>query len=271
MSPATPRSRRKAALPDPRSGPAKQAALVQAMFDRVAPRYDLANTLFSLGRDRRWRAAAVAAVAPRPGEVLLDVAAGTGRLAAGLAEAAAPASRDGHGGEAAPARVLAVDFSWRMLRVGAAAHARAGGPALLWCTGDARALPLPNASVDAVTIGFGLRNLPDPAAGLAELARVTQPGGRLVILEFSHPSGAVARRLYEGVLARAMPVAARAFTADPDAYRYLAESIRAWPDQRALAQTIADAGWQRVQYRNLTGGVVALHRAWRPAGLLDLP
>jgi demethylmenaquinone methyltransferase / 2-methoxy-6-polyprenyl-1,4-benzoquinol methylase len=238
-------------LPSPLSGPGKDAALVQRMFDRVAPRYDVANTVFSLGHDHHWRRAAVRAVAPRPGELCVDVAAGTGALAHALADSGA--------------RVLALDFSWNMVATGAARDRDGGAPRLLWCNGDGNRLPLPDGSADVLTIAFGLRNLPDPAAGLAEFARVVRPGGRLAVLEFSQPTWAPFRELYLRYLTRAMPLAARVLTSDPTAYRYLADSIRAWPDQDALARVIAGAGWERVQWKNLTGGIVALHRAVRPA------
>jgi demethylmenaquinone methyltransferase / 2-methoxy-6-polyprenyl-1,4-benzoquinol methylase len=235
------------ALPDPRSGPDKDAVLVQRMFDRVAPRYDLANALFSFGRDQRWRRAAVAAVRPRPGEVALDVAAGTGMLSRALRDAGATA--------------VALDFSFPMLAHGAS---RAGAGEVLWCNADGMALPLPDASVDIVTIAFGLRNLPDPAAGLAEFARVAKPGARLAVLEFSTPTAPWFRHVYHRYLVGAIPRLATLFTSAPAAYRYLAESIVAWPDQAGLAGVIGDAGWAGVQWRNLTGGIVALHRARRP-------
>jgi len=234
-------------LPDPRPTTDKDAALVQAMFDRVAPRYDLANTVLSLGQDRRWRRAAVVAVAPRPGQVVLDVAAGTGALA--------------HELRASGARVVAVDLSWEMLATGADRE----GPrrTLGWTNGDGTALPFRDGAFDAVTIAFGLRNLPDPEAGLRELARVTRAGGSVAVLEFARPTWAPYRWLYQSLLRSAMPAAARAFTSDPAAYRYLAESILAWPQQPALAAILRRAGWSAVRWRDLTGGVVALHTATR--------
>jgi len=242
-------------LPDPRSGPEKSAALVQAMFDRVAPRYDLANTVFSFGQDRHWRRVAAKAADLGPGDVAVDVAGGTGALSLELA--------------AAGATVLVADFSWNMLAAGADRLRRRGradrvAGRLLWCVADGMRLPLADASVDAVTIAFGLRNLPDPAAGLAEFARVTRPGGRLVVLEFSRPTWPPFREVYLRYLVGAMPVVAKVLTSDPLAYRYLAESIQAWPDQDTLARTIAGAGWREVRYANLTGGIVAVHRAVRP-------
>jgi demethylmenaquinone methyltransferase / 2-methoxy-6-polyprenyl-1,4-benzoquinol methylase len=242
-------------LPDPRPTPDKDAALVQRMFDRVAPRYDLANTIFSLGQDRHWRRVARAAADPRPGRTIVDVAAGTGMLA--------------HELRAAGARVVALDFSWNMLRTGAQRE-RAGssplgaaGAGVLWCNGDGTRLPLSDGSVDAVTIAFGLRNLPDPAGGLAEFARVLRPGGRVVVLEFSRPPWTPLRVAYHRGALAAMPLAARAMTSDPRAYEYLADSIRAWPDQRALAAIMAAAGFDRVRWKNLFGGVVACHQGVR--------
>ena len=235
--------------PDPRPTQDKDAALVQAMFDRVAPRYDTANTIFSLGQDRHWRRVAAAAAEVGPGDVVVDVAGGTGALAGELVSAGA--------------KVLALDFSWNMVATGAR-RAKAAADDRVWgCNGDGMRLPLADASVDAVTIAFGLRNLPDPAAGLAEFARVTRPGGRLVVLEFSHPTWAPFRTVYTQYLVGAIPSLARVVTSDPSAYRYLAESIQAWPDQPALARIIEGAGWDGVRWKNLTGGIVAAHQAVR--------
>ena len=235
--------------PDPRPTQDKDAALVQAMFDRVAPRYDLANSIFSMGQDRHWRRVAAHAAEVGPGDVVVDVAGGTGALAYDLA---------GTG-----ARVVALDFSWNMVSTGADRARKAGDTRILWCNGDGMRLPLADASVDAVTIAFGLRNLPDPAAGLAEFARVTRPGGRLVVLEFSHPTWPPFRTVYTRYLVGAIPSLARVVTSDPSAYRYLAESIQAWPDQHELGRIIAGAGWDGVRWKNLSGGIVAAHQAIR--------
>ena len=235
--------------PDPRPTRDKDAALVQAMFDRVAPRYDTANTILSLGQDRHWRRVAALAADVGRGDVVVDVAGGTGALASELA--------------AGGATVVALDFSWNMVATGAQRARDAGDDRVLWCNGDGMRLPLATASVDAVTIAFGLRNLPDPAAGLAEFARVTRPGGRLVVLEFSQPTWQPFRTVYTQYLMGAIPSLARVVTSDPSAYRYLAESIQAWPDQPALAEIIAGAGWDGVRWKNLTGGIVAAHQAVR--------
>jgi demethylmenaquinone methyltransferase / 2-methoxy-6-polyprenyl-1,4-benzoquinol methylase len=209
------------------------------MFDRVAPRYDLANTVFSMGQDRAWRQAAARATRLAAGEVAADVACGTGALTRELA-ALAPG-----------ATVVGLDFSLEMLR--RAGHGR-------FAAGDAIQLPLADASVDGVTIAFGLRNLPEPGQGLLEFRRVLRPGGRLVVCEFSTPVVPVLRGVYRRYLTRLMPVAARRLTSDPEAYQYLARSIGAWPDQSGLARWMQQAGFAEVAWRDLTGGIVALHR-----------
>jgi demethylmenaquinone methyltransferase/2-methoxy-6-polyprenyl-1,4-benzoquinol methylase len=223
----------------------KQPAEVAAMFDGVARRYDVTNDVLSLGQTRAWRRAVTAAVGARPGERVLDLAAGTGTSSAPFA--------------AAGALVVPCDFSLGMLRVG-----KARAPELAFTAGDAMRLPFADAAFDAVTISFGLRNIADPATGLAEMLRVTRPGGRLVVCEFSHPRWAPFRTVYTEYLMRALPPIARSVSSNPDAYVYLAESIRAWPAQRELAGIVGAAGWGRVAWRYLSGGIVALHRAWRP-------
>jgi demethylmenaquinone methyltransferase / 2-methoxy-6-polyprenyl-1,4-benzoquinol methylase len=214
---------------------------VRRMFDSVARRYDVTNGLLSLGQDRRWRRAVVSALNPRPDERVLDLAAGTGTSTQPLADLGATA--------------VPCDFSVGMLSVG-----KRGRPDLPFIAGDGTRLPFADHTFDAVTISFGLRNIVDPAAGLVEMRRVTKPGGRLVVCEFSRPVSPVLRTLYIEYLMRALPPVAHAVSTAPDAYAYLAESIRAWPDQSALAAMIADAGWSRPQWRNLSGGIIALHR-----------
>jgi demethylmenaquinone methyltransferase/2-methoxy-6-polyprenyl-1,4-benzoquinol methylase len=220
----------------------KQPHEVAAMFDDVADRYDRTNDLLSLGQDRLWRRAVERAVAARAGERVLDLAAGTGTSSAPFA--------------AAGALVVPCDFSLGML-----AEGRRRRPALPFVAGDAMRLPFADASFDAVTISFGLRNVHDPNVALREMRRVTRPGGRLVLCEFSHPVWGPFRRMYLEYLMRAIPVIARRVASNPDAYVYLGESIPAWPGQQAMASAIAAAGWTQVEWRNLTTGIVALHRA----------
>ncbi|MFH9108848.1 demethylmenaquinone methyltransferase [Streptomyces albus] len=218
---------------------------VAAMFDDVAAKYDLTNDVLSLGQARLWRRAVADAVAARPGERVLDLAAGTATSSLPFVEAGA--------------FTVPCDFSLGMLREGKRRH-----PWMPLTAGDATRLPFADGVFDAVTISFGLRNVSDVDAALAELRRVTKPGGRVLVCEFSHPTWAPFRTVYTEYLMRALPPLARAVSSSPDAYVYLAESIRAWPDQPTLAGRLQDAGWERVAWRNLTGGVVALHRGFRP-------
>ncbi|MEI5676056.1 MULTISPECIES: demethylmenaquinone methyltransferase [unclassified Nocardioides] len=220
----------------------KQPTDVRRMFDAVARRYDVTNDVLSLGQDRRWRKAVIAAVDPQPGERVLDLAAGTGTSSQPFADRGAT--------------VVPCDFSLGMLQVGKAAR-----PHLPFTAGDGTRLPFADDTFDAVTISFGLRNIVDPVAGLAELQRVTRPGGRLVVCEFSHPTWTPFRTVYLEYLMKALPAISRAVSSSPDAYIYLAESIRAWPDQEGLAVLVAEAGWRRPEWQNLSGGIVALHRA----------
>ena len=220
----------------------KLPADVQRMFDAVARRYDLTNDVLSLGQDRRWRREVIDAVDARPGQLVLDLAAGTGTSSEPFAQLGAT--------------VVPCDFSLGMLRVGKQAR-----PDLPFTAGDGTRLPFADDTFDAVTISFGLRNIVDPMAGLRELLRVTRPGGRLVVCEFSHPSNQAFRTVYLEYLMKALPALARAVSSSPDAYVYLAESIRAWPDQAELAAQIEGAGWSGVEWRDLSGGIVALHRA----------
>ncbi|WP_017933140.1 demethylmenaquinone methyltransferase [Nocardioides sp. Iso805N] len=218
----------------------KQPGDVRRMFDAVARRYDVTNDVLSLGQDRRWRKHVIAAVAPQPGELVLDLAAGTGTSSQPFADAGA--------------EVVPCDFSLGMLQVGKAAK-----PYLPFTAGDGTRLPFADGTFDAVTISFGLRNIVDPLAGLSELRRVTKPGGRIVVCEFSHPTWKPFRTVYVEYLMKALPAVARAVSSSPDAYVYLAESIRAWPDQPGLARLIEQAGWSEVGWSNLSGGIVALH------------
>ncbi|MCW2717974.1 demethylmenaquinone methyltransferase [Pseudonocardia sp.] len=215
---------------------------VAAMFDGVARRYDLTNTVLTAGQDRRWRTLTRAALGLQPGEKVLDLAAGTAVSTVELARSGA--------------WCVAADFSIGMLRAGA----RREVPKV---AADALALPFQDASFDAVTISFGLRNVADPDTALAELARVTRPGGRLVVCEFGRPTWAPFRAAYYLGLERILPAIAERVSSNPEAYSYLGESIRAWSPQPELALRIAKAGWGQVGWRNLAGGAVALHRARR--------
>jgi demethylmenaquinone methyltransferase/2-methoxy-6-polyprenyl-1,4-benzoquinol methylase len=213
------------------------------MFDAVARRYDLTNTVLSLGLDRSWRRATRAALEVGPGDDVLDLAAGTAVSTVELAKSGA--------------WCVACDFSVGMLAAGA-------GRPVPKVAGDATKLPFGDEVFDAVTISFGLRNVVDNVEGLREMARVTKPGGRLVVCEFSTPTVPVFSTVYKEYLMRALPAMARVVSSDAESYEYLAESIRAWPDQTELAHRIAAAGWSAVRWRNLTGGVVALHAARKP-------
>ncbi|MCP3822397.1 demethylmenaquinone methyltransferase [Streptomyces sp. A3M-1-3] len=224
----------------------KQPHEVASMFDDVAANYDLTNDVLSLGQDRLWRREVAKAVNARPAQKVLDLAAGT-------ATSSLPFAATG-------AYVVPCDFSLGMLREGKKRH-----PHLPLTAGDATKLPFRDSVFDTVTISFGLRNVQDTDAALRELYRVTKPGGQVVICEFSHPTWAPLRTVYTEYLMRALPPVARAVSSNPDAYVYLAESIREWPDQPALASRLKQAGWTKVAWRNLTGGIVALHRGTKPA------
>jgi demethylmenaquinone methyltransferase / 2-methoxy-6-polyprenyl-1,4-benzoquinol methylase len=224
----------------------RKPAEVSAMFDKVADRYDLLNDVLSLGQDRYWRSMVARAVGARPGQVVLDLAAGTGTSSRTFTRAGA--------------QCVACDFSLGMLRVGA----RHPAPGVRFVAGDALDLPFAEQSFDAVTISFGLRNVADTEAALAEMLRVTRPGGRLVICEFSHLRPPVVDAVYGEYLSRALPAVARRLSGNGEAYDYLAESIRDWPAQQELADKITAAGWGGVRWLNLSFGVVALHLARRP-------
>ncbi|MFG2299168.1 demethylmenaquinone methyltransferase [Streptomyces sp. NPDC048603] len=224
----------------------KQPHEVASMFDDVAANYDLTNDVLSLGQARLWRKEVARAVDARPAQKVLDLAAGT-------ATSSLPFAATG-------AYVVPCDFSLGMLREGKRKH-----PWLPLTAGDATRLPFRDDTFDSVTISFGLRNVQDTEAALGELYRVTKPGGKVVICEFSQPVWGPFRTVYTEYLMRALPPVARAVSSNPDAYVYLAESIRAWPDQDGLAGLLQKAGWGRVAWRNLSGGIVALHRGFKDA------
>lgn len=211
------------------------------MFDGVAERYDTVNDILTGGLDRSWRRTVLAAVDPRPGQRVLDLAAGTGTSSRPFADAGA--------------LVVPADLSLGMIQVG-----KQRQPDLPFVNADALALPFADGSFDAVTISFGLRNVEHTQDALAELHRVTRRGGRIVICEFSTPTNGAFRLAYQQGALRALPAVARATSSNPPAYAYLAESIRAWHPQRVLADLMAAAGWRDIEWKNLTGGIVALHR-----------
>ena len=219
----------------------KRPTDVARMFDDVAARYDITNDVMSMGQDRRWRGQVLAAVDPQPGEVILDIAAGTGTSSEPF--------------EAAGAKVVPGDFSLGMLKVGKKRRRDLG-----FTAADAMRLPFGDNTFDAVTMSFGLRNVEDPVQALAEFHRVTKPGGRVVICEFSTPTNPVFRKVYSEYLMGALPRIAKPIGSNAESYVYLAESIQAWPDQQGMAANLQRAGWDDVEWRNLTGGIVALHR-----------
>ena len=219
----------------------KRPTDVARMFDDVAARYDITNDVMSMGQDRRWRGQVLAAVDPQPGEVILDIAAGTGTSSEPF--------------EAAGAKVVPGDFSLGMLKVGKKRRRDLG-----FTAADAMRLPFGDNTFDAVTMSFGLRNVEDPVRALAEFHRVTKPGGRVVICEFSTPTNPVFRKVYSEYLMGALPRIAKPIGSNAESYVYLAESIQAWPDQQGMAANLQRAGWDDVEWRNLTAGIVALHR-----------
>jgi demethylmenaquinone methyltransferase / 2-methoxy-6-polyprenyl-1,4-benzoquinol methylase len=232
----------------------KQPGEVAAMFDGIAARYDLLNDILSVGQVRLWRRAVARITGAKPGERVLDLAAGTGTSTLTFTATGADA--------------VACDFSLGMLQAG---HAKIGrGPQggehgrLGWVAGDALGLPFRDAAFDAVTISFGLRNVADTGAALAEMRRVTRPGGRLVVCEFSAITIAPVDKLYRRYLLHALPAIARRAARNPEAYEYLAESIVDWPAQRELAGLISAAGWTAVKWRDLSLGAVAVHVARCP-------
>jgi len=224
---------------------------VAGMFDGVAKHYDRTNGVLSMGNSVLWRAATVRAISPEAGERILDVAAGTGTSSAALARSGA--------------KVVAVDFSRGMVTEGRRKHKK-----IEFVEADAEKLPFGDNEFDAVTISFGLRNIQNPKTALSEMYRVLKPGGRLVICEFSKPPVALVRAGYWAYLRFIMPTIVDVASSNSTAYEYLAESIKNWPDQGELSQWIRGAGFTRVAYRNLTAGVVALHRGHKPMDAMVL-
>jgi demethylmenaquinone methyltransferase/2-methoxy-6-polyprenyl-1,4-benzoquinol methylase len=228
-----------------------KASMVRQVFDSVAPKYDVMNDLMSLGLHRAWKQAFVAAIGAGPRDTLLDLAAGTG-------DVAFLARRRGAG------RVILADINAAMLNVGqnrALQKGLAGGLSYVCC--DAEKLPFPDHSVEKVSMAFGLRNCTDKDAVLREGFRVLRPGGRFHVLEFSRLEIDALQPLYDAWSFKVLPAIGQRIAQDADSYTYLAESIRMFPDQPTLGGMMEAAGFERVSWRNLSGGVVAIHTGWK--------
>jgi demethylmenaquinone methyltransferase/2-methoxy-6-polyprenyl-1,4-benzoquinol methylase len=233
---------------------------VRAVFDQIAPRYDLMNDLMSGGLHRLWKAAAVDWLMPRAAMRIIDVAGGTADMALRIQKAAGGAATMA----AAGGTVTVIDINPTMMTVGRERVATRGGAGTIgFACADAEALALPDASVDAYVIAFGLRNVTDPARALAEAFRVLAPGGRFLCLEFSRPRWPLLGPVYDRYSDTMLPWLGDKIAGDAAAYRYLAESIRRFPDQDRLARMLGDAGFEQIKVRDLAGGIAAIHAAWR--------
>ncbi|WP_243389743.1 bifunctional demethylmenaquinone methyltransferase/2-methoxy-6-polyprenyl-1,4-benzoquinol methylase UbiE [Arboricoccus pini] len=233
--------------------PQAKATMVRAVFDSVAERYDLMNDLMSGGIHRLWKAALIDWLAPRPGRHYLDVAGGTGDIAMRILDR-----------QPLVGRVTLIDINYQMLRVGRGKAINKGRLANLdWVTGDAMALPLPGNAVDAYTIAFGMRNVTHIERALAEAHRVLRPGGRFLCLEFSRVFLPVLDKLYDRYSFNVLPLLGRIVAQDAESYRYLAESIRRFPDQATYLGLVRAAGFRNVTYRNVSGGIAAIHSGWK--------
>jgi demethylmenaquinone methyltransferase/2-methoxy-6-polyprenyl-1,4-benzoquinol methylase len=236
--------------------PADKPGLVKGVFDSVAGRYDLMNDLMSGGVHRLWKDAAAARLNPQPGETIVDCAGGTGDMARRFARLM-NAARSRRGG--APGRIVVVDYNEKMIGAG---RGRPADEEVLWAVGDAQALPLPDGTAGAYCIAFGLRNVTEIAAALAEARRVLAPGGRFLCLEFSRPTTGALARAYDAYSFQIIPRLGAAVAGNRESYAYLVESIRRFPDQRRLASLMVEAGFSRVGFTNFSGGVCALHQGW---------
>ncbi len=236
----------------------EKPGLVRGVFDSVASRYDVMNDLMSGGLHRVWKDATAARMNARPGEVIVDCAGGTGDMARRFARMAGAARRRS-GGEAT--RIVIVDYNARMIEAGRGRRHSSDGD-LEWVVGDAQRLPLPDRSANAYCIAFGLRNVTEISVALAEARRVLKPGGRFLCLEFSRPPTSTVRRLYDAYSFRVIPRVGQVVARDRDAYQYLVESIRRFPDQKTLSGLMSDAGFAQVSATNFSGGVCALHQGW---------
>jgi demethylmenaquinone methyltransferase / 2-methoxy-6-polyprenyl-1,4-benzoquinol methylase len=230
--------------------------LVRGVFDAVASKYDLMNDLMSFGLHRAWKDAAIARLSPQPGQLLIDVAGGTGDLSRGFV-AAAEKVRQRRGGD--PARAIVTDLTPDMLFAG---KARGRDEGLTWVAGDALNLPYPDGAADAAIISFGIRNVADIPRALRELRRILKRGGRFVCLEFSKPTNGVVEAVYDRFSFDVIPRIGQVVAGEAEPYRYLVESIRRHPDQATFAAMMRDAGFGRVEVTNFSGGVCALHAGW---------
>lgn len=226
----------------------KRPADVSSMFDRVSGHYDLTNDVLSVGVTPYWRFKARQEINPHPGQKVLDVACGTGTVSRILAD---------HG-----STVTGLDFSQGMITQAVARHG--DHPLIDFTQGDATDLPFEDNTFDVTTVSFGIRNVQEPKKALAEMFRVTKPGGMILVCEFSHPTNGIVNWGYDAYMNVAMPTIVKLVSSDPEAYEYLLKSIQAWPEQKVFAQWLRETGYERVAYRNLTYGIVALHRGTKP-------
>lgn len=233
-----------------------KAGMVRGVFDRVAKNYDIMNDLMSGGVHRLWKDAVAARLNPQPGEIIIDCAGGTGDMARRFAKMARNA-QERRGGPDATINII--DYNAEMIMAGVE---RGGEPEITWTVGDAQRLPLPDAYANAYVISFGIRNVTDISAALREARRVLKPGGRFLCLEFSRPVTEALAKAYDAYSFKVIPQVGEWVAKDRDAYQYLVESIRRFPDQRTFAGMIEEAGFKRVSFTNFTGGVAALHQGW---------
>jgi len=231
-----------------------KAGMVRGVFDSVASRYDLMNDLMSGGVHRLWKRYTIELSAARRGQTILDIAGGTGDLAARFSRLVGPEGQ-----------VILADINAAMLEVGRDRLIDKGATSNIEVVqADAQALPFKDNSVDCITIAFGLRNVTDKSLALRSMLRVLRPGGRLLVLEFSKPTSALLGKVYDQYSFQILPAMGRLIAQDPDSYRYLAESIRKHPDQETLLGMMEDAGFGECRYHNMTGGIVALHQGFKP-------
>ena len=235
----------------------EKQSLVRSVFDRSARRYDLMNDVMSLGIHRVWKDITITRANPRPGEVLVDVAGGTGDLARAFLDRAETVRRRAGG---PPARAVVADINYEMMRSGLR---RGDREDLAWVCANAEMLPFEERSADCVMIGFGIRNVTDRAAALTQMHRVLKPGGRFLCLEFSRPTTRALARLYDAWSFNAIPALGQLIAKDRDSYQYLVESIRRFPHQQAFRQEVEAAGFANVSVTDLSGGIAALHMGWK--------